>query len=107
MEVYAFFFYMIFKFFGFVVFAAFRKPYLFTIHFSSVEVIKLSGDAFRSLSKSPERTVIELSNPRYLGNADSRGIYVSAVNAALEILRIDGPTSTSQINGSLTSLDTL
>ncbi|XP_043289396.1 citron Rho-interacting kinase-like [Venturia canescens] len=86
---------------------AFRKPYLFTVHFSSVEVIKLSGDAFRSASKSPERSVIELNNPRYLGNAGSRGIYVSAVNSSLEILKIDGQTSSSQINGSLTSLDTL
>jgi len=55
--------------------SAYRKPYLFILHFSSVEVMKLSDSSFtRSQDDSsatanhPEQTYIELNNPRFLGN---------------------------------------
>lgn len=55
--------------------SAYRKPYLFILHFSSVEVMKLSDSSFtRSQDDSsstvnhPEHTYIEINNPRFLGN---------------------------------------
>ncbi|XP_011313291.1 citron Rho-interacting kinase [Fopius arisanus] len=87
---------------------AFRKPYLFIVHFSSVEVIKLTLETFRSTNKSPERALIDLNNPRYLGLAGSRGIYVAVINSTLDIQRIDGVASIlSRISDSLSSLDSL
>lgn len=54
--------------------SAFRKPYLFVVHFASVEVMKLSDLSFirsqddsNSIVNYPEQTFIELSNPRFLG----------------------------------------
>ncbi|CAK9811906.1 Citron rho-interacting kinase [Anthophora plagiata] len=85
---------------------AFRKPYLFIIHFSSVEIVKLDQDAYITTT-NPERILIELSSPRYLGLAGSKGIYVATVNSFLELLKIEGPSNISQSNGSLTSLDTM
>ncbi|RLU24886.1 hypothetical protein DMN91_002977 [Ooceraea biroi] len=84
---------------------AFCKPYLFIIHFTSVEIIKLDSEAYNSPDRNPQRTLIELSSPRYLGTA-SKGIYVSAVNCYLELLNIEGSTI-MPLNSSLTSLDTL
>jgi len=86
---------------------AFCKPYLFIIHFSSVEIVKLDAEAYSSSERNPERTLIELSSPRYLGTAGSKGIYVSTINSYLELLKIDGFVSIPTLNGSLTSLDTL
>ncbi|KAL0105773.1 hypothetical protein PUN28_015885 [Cardiocondyla obscurior] len=86
---------------------AFCKPYLFIIHFSSVEVIKLDMEAYNSSENNPERTLIELSSPRYLGTAGSKGIYVATINSYLELLKIDGFTNMTTLNSSLTSLDTL
>ncbi|KAL6257978.1 hypothetical protein P5V15_011574 [Pogonomyrmex californicus] len=86
---------------------AFCKPYLFIVHFSSVEIVKLDTEAYSSSEKNPERTLIELSSPRYLGTAGSKGIYVATVNSYLELLRIDGFANMPTLNGSLTSLDTL
>lgn len=86
---------------------AFRKPYLFVIHFSSVEIVKLDKDAYTLSTKNPERILIELSSPRYLGVAGSKGIYIATVNSFLELLKIEGPSNIPAINGSLTSLDTL
>lgn len=86
---------------------AFCKPYLFIIHFSSVEIVKLDAEAYNSSEKNPERTLIELSSPRYLGTAGSKGIYVTTINSYLELLKIDGFVSMPTLNGSLTSLDTL
>lgn len=85
---------------------AFCKPYLFIIHFSSVEIVKLDAEAYSSSERNPERTLIELSSPRYLGTASSKGIYVATINSYLELLKIDGFVS-MPLNGSLTSLDTL
>jgi hypothetical protein len=57
--------------------SAYRKPYLFILHFSSVEVMKLSDSSFThsqddsdatATASHPERTYIELNNPRFLGN---------------------------------------
>ncbi|KZC12653.1 PREDICTED: citron Rho-interacting kinase-like [Dufourea novaeangliae] len=86
---------------------AFRKPYLFIIHFSSVEILKLKHDSYTSPVKSPDRTLIELSSPRYLGVAGSKEIYLATVNSFLELLKMDGPSNLSELNGSFTSLDTL
>lgn len=86
---------------------AFCKPYLFIIHFSSVEIVKLDAEAYNSSERSPERTLIELSSLRYLGTAGSKGIYVATINSYLELLKIDGFVSMPTLNGSLTSLDTL
>lgn len=88
-------------------FLAFCKPYLFIIHFSSVEIVKLDAQAYNSSEESPERMLIELSSPRYLGTAGSKGIYVATINSYLELLRIDGFSNVQTLNGSLTSLDTL
>ncbi|KAK0088960.1 hypothetical protein PV325_010005 [Microctonus aethiopoides] len=85
---------------------AFRKPYLFIIHFSSVEVIKLTSEMFHTAAKIPGRSLIELSNPRYLGYAGVRGIYIAVVNSTLDIQRIDGHASIiSKMSDSFTSLD--
>ncbi|XP_036141937.1 citron Rho-interacting kinase isoform X2 [Monomorium pharaonis] len=86
---------------------AFCKPYLFIIHFSSVEIVKLDAEAYTSSERNPERNLIELSSPRYLGTASSRGIYVTTINSYLELLKIDGFVSMPTLNNSLTSLDTL
>nr|QNL15124.1 fatty acid synthase 4 [Meteorus pulchricornis] len=87
---------------------AFRQSYLFIIHFSSVEVIKLTPEAFRSYTKLPERALIELSNPRYLGHAGMKGIYIAVANSTLDIQKIDGPASIlSKMSGSLLSLDSM
>ncbi|OAD57942.1 Citron Rho-interacting kinase [Eufriesea mexicana] len=86
---------------------AFRKPYLFVIHFSSVEIVKLDKDAYTLSTKNPERILIELSSPRYLGVAGSKGIYVATVNSFLELLKIEGSSNIPAVNGSFTSLDTL
>ncbi|XP_014477058.1 PREDICTED: citron Rho-interacting kinase-like [Dinoponera quadriceps] len=85
---------------------AFCKPYLYIIHFSSVEIIKLDLEAYNTPEKNPERMLIELSSPRYLGTAGLKGIYVMTVNSYLDLLKIDG-SSMSMLNNSLTSLDTL
>ncbi|KOX69551.1 Citron Rho-interacting kinase [Melipona quadrifasciata] len=86
---------------------AFRKPYLFIIHFSSVEIVKLNQDAYTLSTKNPERILIELSSPRYLGIAGSKGIYIATMNSFLEVLKIEGSSNIPELNGSLTSLDTL
>ncbi|XP_054009633.1 citron Rho-interacting kinase-like isoform X1 [Hylaeus anthracinus] len=86
---------------------AFRKPYLFIIHFSSVEIVKLDQESYTSPTKNPERALIELSSPRYLGVAGSKGIYLATANSFLELLKINGPFNIPELNGSLTSLDTL
>ncbi|XP_076644467.1 citron Rho-interacting kinase [Halictus rubicundus] len=86
---------------------AFRKPYLFIIHFSSVEIVKLTLDSYTTPTNNPERTLIELSSPRYLGVAGTKGIYLATVNSFLELLRVDGSSNLPELNGSLTSLDTL
>lgn len=86
---------------------AFRKPYLFIIHFSSVEIMKLDQESYTSPTKNPERILIELSSPRYLGVAGPKGIYLVSVNCFLELLKIDGPSNIPYLNGSLTSLNTL
>ncbi|XP_026672144.1 uncharacterized protein LOC108628228 [Ceratina calcarata] len=86
---------------------AFRKPYLFIIHFSSVEIVKLDKNAYTSSTKNPERILIELSSPRYLGVGGPKSIYVATVNSFLELLKIEGSSNIPELNGSLTSLDTL
>lgn len=88
-------------------YAAFRKPYLFIIHFSSVEIVKLDQDSYTSSAKNPERILIELPSPRYLGVAGSKGIYLATVNSFLELLKVEGPSNIPDLNGSFTSLDTL
>ncbi|KAI4502502.1 hypothetical protein M0802_002414 [Mischocyttarus mexicanus] len=85
---------------------AYRKPYLFIIHFSSIEIIKLDAEAFTLSSKTPERTLIELSSIRYLGVTNSKGIYVASINSFLELYKIDGSLNLPDLNGSITSLDT-
>lgn len=72
-----------------------------------MEIVKLDHDAYTSSTKNPERILIELSSPRYLGIAGSKGIYVGTVNSFLELLRIEGSSNIPEINGSFTSLDTL
>ncbi|XP_076382068.1 fatty acid synthase [Megalopta genalis] len=86
---------------------AFRKPYLFIIHFSSVEIMKLTHDSYTTPTKNPERTLIELSSLRYLGVAGSKGIYLATSNSFLELLKVNGHLNLPESNGSLTSLDTL
>ncbi|XP_015515772.2 citron rho-interacting kinase [Neodiprion lecontei] len=86
---------------------AYRKPYLFIVHFSSVEVIKLTAESYRSVTKPSDRTLLEFNNPRYLGPAGGRGIYVASMNSALDILKIEGATALPKRNDSLTSMDTL
>ncbi|KYN01848.1 Citron Rho-interacting kinase [Cyphomyrmex costatus] len=86
---------------------AFCKPYLFIIHFSSVEIVKLDTEAYSSSERNPERILIELSSPRYLGTAGSKGIYVATINSYLELLKINGFINMLTMNGSLTSLDTI
>ncbi|XP_043502647.1 citron Rho-interacting kinase-like isoform X1 [Polistes fuscatus] len=85
---------------------AFRKPYLFIIHFSSIEIIKLDAEAFTLSSKTPERTLIELSSIRYLGVTNSKGIYIASVNSFLVLYKIEGSFNLPDLNGSITSLDT-
>ncbi|XP_015179005.1 PREDICTED: citron Rho-interacting kinase-like isoform X2 [Polistes dominula] len=70
------------------------------------EIIKLDGEAFTLSSKTPERTLIELSSIRYLGVTHSKGIYVASVNSFLELYKIDGSFNLPDLNGSITSLDT-
>lgn len=89
------------------IFTAFRKPYLFIIHFSSVEIVKLDQEAYTLSTKNPERILIELSSPRYLGVAGLKGIYIATMNSFLELLKIEGSYNIPELNGSLTSLDTL
>ena len=55
----------------------------------------------------PERSLIELSNLRYLGLSGPRGIYVSTAHSILEILKIEGLSNAQTNSGSMTSLDTL
>ncbi|XP_020298201.1 citron Rho-interacting kinase-like [Pseudomyrmex gracilis] len=86
---------------------AFCKPYLFIIHFSSVEIVKLDADTYNSSDKNPIRILIELFSPRYLGTSSSKGIYVATTNSYLELLKIDGSSNMSGLYGSLSSLDTL
>lgn len=86
---------------------AFRKPYLFIVHFSSVEIIRIDTETYKTSANKPEKTLIELSNPRFLGLAGQRGIYVAAINSTLEMLKIEGVQRTSAVTGSLTSLDSL
>ncbi|XP_058805938.1 citron rho-interacting kinase-like isoform X2 [Phymastichus coffea] len=86
---------------------AYCKPYIFIVHFSSVEIIKLDANSYKSISVNPERRLIELSNPRYLGLAATRGIYVSATNSILEVLKIEGFSTLQNFSDSLTSLNTL
>lgn len=86
---------------------AFRKPYLFIVHFSSVEIIRIDTETYKTSANKPEKTLIELSNPRFLGLAGQRGIYVAAINSTLEMLKIEGVQRTSAVTGSLTSLDAL
>ncbi|XP_035722967.1 citron Rho-interacting kinase-like isoform X2 [Vespa mandarinia] len=86
---------------------AYRKPYLFIIHFSSIEIVKLDAEAYTLSSKSPERTLVELSSIRYLGVTNSKGIYVASVNSFLQLLKIEGSFNIPDLNGSITSLDTL
>lgn len=88
-------------------FLAYRKPYIFIVHFASVEIIKIDGKAFRSPSTPVEKSVMELTNPRFLGLAGPRGIYVSTVNSILEILKIEGISNAQTNSGSMTSLDSL
>ncbi|EFN89137.1 Citron Rho-interacting kinase [Harpegnathos saltator] len=85
---------------------AFCKPYLFIIHFSSVEIVKLDSEAYSTPERNPERMLIELSSLRYLGTSSSRGIYVAVINTYLDVLKING-SNMSALSGSLTSLDTL
>ncbi|XP_043478055.1 citron Rho-interacting kinase-like isoform X2 [Leptopilina heterotoma] len=85
---------------------AYRKPYLFIVHFSSVEIIKIDSDSFKSYSKKSERTLLEFNNPRYLGLAGTKGVYITAVNTVLELLKIEG-NSLIRHSDSLTSIDTL
>lgn len=88
--------------------SAFCKPYLFIIHFSSVEIVKIDSEAYNSLDRNPERIVIELSSyPHYLGTGDSKGIYVAIVESYLELLKINGSLNIPSLNDSVTSLDTL
>lgn len=87
--------------------SAFCKPYLFIIHFSSVEIVKLDPNTYNSSDKTPVRILIKLSSPRYLGTSSSRGIYVATTNSYLELLKIDGSSNMSGLYGSLSSLDTL
>ncbi|XP_046818250.1 citron Rho-interacting kinase-like isoform X1 [Vespa crabro] len=86
---------------------AYRKPYLFIIHFSSIEIVKLDAEAYTLSSKSPERTLVELSSIRYLGVTNTKGIYVASVNSFLQLLKIEGSFNIPDLNGSITSLDTL
>lgn len=69
--------------------------------------MKLDSEAYKSPDKNPERTFIELSSPRYLGTAGSKGIYVAAINSFLELLKIDVSSEVPALSGSFTSLDTL
>lgn len=88
-------------------FSAFCKPYLFIIHFSSIEIVKLDSEAYSTPERDPERTLIELSSPRYLGTAGSKGIYVMTMTSYLDLLKINGSSNMSLLSGSSTSLDTL
>ncbi|XP_069684092.1 citron rho-interacting kinase isoform X2 [Periplaneta americana] len=79
---------------------AYRKPYLFIVHFTSVEVMKLSDSSFTrcqddssSTVNYPDQTFIELNNPRYLGPAEGQGpaIYVGhCTQSSVEMLLIEG-----------------
>ncbi|XP_014237931.1 citron Rho-interacting kinase-like isoform X1 [Trichogramma pretiosum] len=86
---------------------AYRKPYIFIVHFTSVEIIKIDGKAFKSPSSPTERSIMELNNPRFLGLAGPRGIYISTVNSILEVLKIEGVSNAQTNSGSMTSLDSL
>jgi citron Rho-interacting kinase len=79
---------------------AYRKPYLFILHFSSVEVMKLSDSSFmRSQDDSsatanhPQQTYIELNKPRFLGPVEGQGpgMYVGhCTQTSIEILIVKG-----------------
>lgn len=72
-----------------------------------MEIVKLDRDSYTSAEKNPERILIELSSPRYLGVAGSKGIYLATVNAFSLLLKVEGPSIIPELNGSFTSLDTL
>ncbi|XP_068087036.1 citron rho-interacting kinase [Anabrus simplex] len=97
---------------------AYRKPYLFIIHFTSVEVMKLTPASFtrtkddsNSTLNFPEQKFIELSSPRYLGAANGVGaIFVSCFPPdSVEMLRLDGKlvSNDGDLTGSVSSLDTV
>ncbi|KAF1580676.1 UNVERIFIED_CONTAM: Citron Rho-interacting kinase, partial [Eudyptes robustus] len=55
---------------------AYREPYLFVTHFSSLEVIEIQA---RASLGTPARAHLEIPNPRYLGPAISSGaIYLAS-----------------------------
>ncbi|KAG2470873.1 CTRO kinase, partial [Polypterus senegalus] len=57
-------------------FHAYREPYLFVTHFSSLEVIEIQG---RTALGSPAHAHLEIPSPRYLGPAISNGaIYLAS-----------------------------
>ncbi|XP_043482513.1 myosin-11-like isoform X2 [Leptopilina heterotoma] len=85
---------------------AFSAPYLFVVHFSSVEIIKIDPDSLKVPSIMPERIILELNNPRYLG-LSGKSIYISISNFILELLKIKGKSLTPGLSGSLTSIDSL
>ncbi|XP_026476727.1 citron Rho-interacting kinase-like [Ctenocephalides felis] len=76
----------------------YRKPYLFIVHYSTVEVIRISNESFNAPPDAedyhnyPPQVFIELKNPRYLGNSSSKGsIYaLNALNTGPEIVKLEG-----------------
>lgn len=51
---------------------SYRSPYLFVLHFNSVEVMRLTPECFRKSSSggtSPASVFVELPGPRFLGPA--------------------------------------
>ncbi|GLH00471.1 Serine/threonine-protein kinase Genghis Khan [Gryllus bimaculatus] len=76
----------------------YRRPYIFIVHFMSVEVMKLSPLSFThgkddttSTVNYPDQTFIEMNNPRFLGISGKSGtIYVSTSSTGCcNVLRLD------------------
>lgn len=76
----------------------YRKPYLFIVHYSTIEVIKISNESFNAppdveeYDNYPPQIFVELKNPRYLGNSSTKGsIYaLNTLNTGPEIVKLEG-----------------
>lgn len=98
---------------------AYRGPYLFVLHFNSVEVMRLTSTAFRGQSKSdqpaspndseisqesiapPPSVFIDMPSPRYLGPAPTPGsnYFFSNDNKVMDIVQLEAPVVLGETDG--------
>lgn len=90
---------------------AYRGPYLFVLHFNSVEIMRLTSTAFKAINSEKQATspddsdsshesvapppsvFIEMSSPRYLGPAPQPGsnYFFSNDNKVMDIVQLEAP----------------